>query len=62
MDVIDGVSPVRHNDLAADPLVERDDWQGVALSELRAPEQQQPAREEGLSTDDFVSLIACTSS
>lgn len=58
MDVIDGVSPVRHNDLAADPLVERDDWQGVALSELRAPEQQQPAREEGLSTDDFVSLIA----
>ena len=58
MDVIDGVSPVRHNDLAADPLVERDDWQGVALSELRAPEQQQSAREEGLSTDDFVSLIA----
>lgn len=58
MDVIDGVSPVRHNDLAADPLVERDDWQGVALSELRAPEQQQPACEEGLSTDDFVSLIA----
>lgn len=58
MDVIDGVSPVRHNDLAADPLVERDDWQGVALSELRAPEQQQLAREEGLSTDDFVSLIA----
>ena len=58
MDVIDGVSPVRHNDLAADPLVERDDWQGVALSELRAPEQHQPAREEGLSTDDFVSLIA----
>lgn len=58
MDVIDGVSPVRHNDLAADPLVERDDWQGVALSELRAPEQQQPAREGGLSTDDFVSLIA----
>ena len=58
MDVIDGVSPVRHNDLAADPLVERDDWQGVALSELRAPEQQQPAHEEGLSTDDFVSLIA----
>ena len=58
MDVIDGVSPVRHNDLAADPLVERDDWQGVALSELCAPEQQQPACEEGLSTDDFVSLIA----
>ena len=58
MDVIDGVSPVRHNDLAADPLVERDDWQGVALSELRAPEQQQSACEEGLSTDDFVSLIA----
>ena len=58
MDVIDGVLPVRHNDLAADPLVERDDWQGVALSELRAPEQQQPACEEGLSTDDFVSLIA----
>lgn len=58
IDVIDGVSPVRHNDLAADPLVERDDWQGVALSELRTPEQQQPAREEGLSTDDFVSLIA----
>lgn len=58
MDVIDGVSPVRHNDLAADPLVERDDWQGVALSELRAPEQQQPACEEDLSTDDFVSLIA----
>ncbi len=57
MDVIDGMSPVRHNDLAADPLVERDDWQSVALSELRAPEQQQPAREEGLSTDDFVSLI-----
>lgn len=58
MDVIDGVSPVRHNDLAADPLVERDDWQGVALGELRAPEQHQPAREESFSTDDFVSLIA----
>ena len=58
MDVIDGVSPVRHNDLAADPLVERDDWQSVALGELRAPEQHQPAREEGFSTDDFVSLIA----
>ena len=58
MDVVDVTSTFHHDEPAADPMVSRDDWQGVALSELRGQPQEPIASQGDLSTDDYMALIA----
>lgn len=58
MDIVDVTSTFHHDEPVADPMVSRDDWQGVALGELRA-QPEGPATQTGdLSTEDYMALIA----
>lgn len=51
-------SAVQGDEPAANPMVCREDWQGVALSELRAAHEEPPSVQDGPSTAEYVALIS----
>lgn len=57
IDILDA-STVQGDEPAANPMVCREDWQGVALSELRVPREQTPSPQDGPSTAEYVALIS----